>query len=83
MKQPTPNYLIAIPGLIIESKIALWGFEKGIPLTHSQLKNIYKPLNISDCKRVLKGHKRLITAFESDYQNYKINGIAPIGRFRI
>lgn len=41
MKQPMPIFLIDNPGLIIESKIALWGFRKSYHLSYSLLVTIY------------------------------------------
>ena len=84
MKQPMPIFLIDNPGLIIESKIALWGFGKGYHLEYNLHINIYNRLNTKVCKRVLNGYKRLLSDIESEYQMVEKNiGIANIGGLRI
>jgi len=84
MKKPTPGLMIANPALVIESKIALWGFGKGYHLEYNLHINIYNRLNTKVCKRVLNGYKRLLSDIESEYQMVEKNiGIANIGGLRI
>ena len=83
MKKPTPGLMIANPALVIESKIALWGFGKGYHLEYNLHINIYNRLNTKVCKRVLNGYKRLVKDSNIDNQGFMEFGtVAPMGELR-